>query len=389
MHAPLSRSGTVATVGGAILVAAVMGCSLSLAIALIAVRLDASGYSARAIGVSTAMGGVSMLVGAPFIPRIARAIGVSRMLLLSLLIAGLTMVAFTWSDNYWFWLVLRFNVGLMVTVAFVLSEFWITSMAPPNWRGLAVGFYGTSLGAGFAIGPMLLTLTGTGGNVPFYLGAAIFVIASAPLAINSRTAPPLEQHSGKSMWTVLREAPVATLAALCQGGIEVGGLSLLPVYAVRNGLSATEGALFASAFVLGNTLLQLPVGALGDRIDPRRVLLGLAAAGFIGAVLLAHTGDGDVRLFELGLVFWGGTVGALYPMGLTVLARLYRGGDLANASSTYVMAYAVGMLIGPVFMGLAMDVAPRAGFFWAVATILALYLGLGLWQMARERGARS
>lgn len=373
MLSPVSRATAAKTVAGAIIVATIAGCGLSLTIALLAVRLDAAGFSARAIGINTAAGGIATLLGAPAIPWTARKIGVSRLLMAALAVGGVTLVGFTLGDSYTLWLALRFMLGLVVTVSFVLSEFWITTWAPDGRQGLAIGLYAASLGAGFAVGPVILAWVGTSGNLPFYVGAALFAAAAGPLALNARGAPPLEVRSRKPLLTVLLEAPAATLAALLQGAIEVAGMSLLPVYALRVGLGVTESALLASLFILGNSALQLPLGVLADRFDRRKLLLGLGLVGFVGAVVLGEAGVAHLRVFEILLLLWGGIVGALYPVGLSQLAAMYRGPDLASANSAFVMAYALGMLAGPPLIGAGLDVSP-AGFFWTVAVLLALYL---------------
>ena len=54
-------------IAAAIFVATIVGCGLSLTIALLAVRLDQAGYSARAIGLNTAAGGVATLIASPWI----------------------------------------------------------------------------------------------------------------------------------------------------------------------------------------------------------------------------------------------------------------------------------------------------------------------------------
>ncbi len=346
---------------------------MSLTTALLAVRLDTAGFSARAIGINTAAGGVATLLCAPATPWIARKIGVVRLLTTALLLGGLALLCFTLSSSYLVWLVLRFFIGLVVTVNFVLGEYWITTRAPEGSRGIAVGVYATSLALGFAVGPLLLRWTGTDGDLPFYLGAALFVGAAGPLAFNAPSAPRLELRSTKTLLTFLREAPAATLAAMLQGAIEIAGLSLLPVYALRAGLGVADGALFASVFVVGSSALQMPLGLLADRVDPRKLLIALATIGLFGAAILAAIGPTEIRTFEALLLLWGGIVGALYPVGLSYIATKYRNADLAGANAAFVMAYAFGMLAGPPLVGAGLDFAPD-GFFWVIATLLALYL---------------
>ena len=359
---------------GAIIVATIVGCGLSLTVALLAVKLEQAGYSARAIGLNTAAGGVATLAAAPFIPWAARRLGVARLLMASLLLGGIALVGFTLTADYTAWLALRFAVGLSVTVMFVLSEFWITTWAPAGRNGLAIAVYVTSLAIGFAVGPLILARVGSAGDLPFFLGAVLFVGAAIPLMLNARDAPRLDTRSRKSMLSFLRESPAATLAGLLHGSIEVAGLSLLPVYAIRSGLSVNQGALFASLFILGNSALQLPLGALADRVDRRKLLLGIAAAGLAGAAFLGLFGTRSLVVFEGVLLLWGGIVGALYPVGLGQLGADYSGADLASANSAFVMTYALGMLVGPPLIGAGLDAAPPAGFFWAIAALIALYL---------------
>ena len=358
----------------AIAVATIVGCGLSLSIALLAVRLDRSGFSARAVGFNTAAGGLATFACAPFIPFMARFGGVARLLMAALVLGGLMLVGFTLTDDYLVWLALRFGIGAAVTVMFVLSEFWITSAAPARRRGLAIGCYVTSLAIGFAVGPLILTFVGTVGNLPFYIGGALFVGAALPLMLNAREAPSLESNSREPLIAFVGESPAAALAALLHGAIEVAGLSLLPVYALRSGLTIGDGALFSSLFILGNSLFQIQIGFLSDHLDARRLFPVLGIAGLIGACFLALLGTSHIILFDVGLLVWGGIVGAFYPVGLAQLGASYKGAELAEANSAYVMTYALGMLAGPPLVGLGLDLVSPSGFFWAAGFLVLVYL---------------
>ena len=359
---------------GAIATATIAGCGLSLTIALLSVRLDAMGFSARAIGLNTAAAGIAALVCAPAIPLLARRLGVARTLFAALVLGGIALLGFTVTDDYAAWLVLRFAVSAAVTVLFVLSEYWISTAAEGGARGLAIGLYATSLGAGFAAGPLVLAVLGTAGTLPFLAGAALFWLAAMPLLVTGRGAPALTEQSRKPLWHFLRDAPLATGAGLLQGAIEVAGIGLLPVYALRAGASVEQGALFASLFVLGNSALQVPLGLLSDRVDRRKLLLAIAMLGVAGALVLSAIGLSVPLAFEVLLLLWGGTVGGFYPVGLAQLGALYRDGDLAGANAAFVMAYSVGMLLGPPLIGAGLDFRPPEGFFLAVAVLIGVYL---------------
>ncbi len=369
---------------------ALVGCGLSLAIATLAVRLDQAGFSARAIGLNTAAEGFAVLVGAPFVPRAACRLGVARLLAFGLIAGAAILVGFTLTGEYAAWLVLRFGVGLSATVMFVLSEFWITSAAPSGRTGLAIAIYVTGLAVGSACGPLILAMAGTAGALPFAIAGALFAAASVPVALNGDAAPPVAASGGGAVVAVLRQAPATTLAGLLHGAIEAAAVSLLPVYALRAGVPVAEGASLVSVFILGTTVLQLPIGWIADRVDRRGLLLTLAVAGALGAALLGVLTLRDAFAFKLVLLAWGGIMGAFYPVGLNQLgADLGRSGSArggsAGANAAFVMTYALGMMIGPPLIGAGLDLVPPSGMFWTMATLIGLYGCLVGAQIVRRR----
>lgn len=370
----LALSAAIATVS-------LVGVGLSLTMALLAVRLAQLGYSARAIGLNPSAGGCATLLIAAFVPQLARQLGVRKLLFLALLTAVLSLASFAAYENYWAWLVIRGIYGASLTVLFVLSEFWINSVAPPQRRGVILGLYTTSLAAGFAAGPTILALTGTQGLPPFLAAVALFLIAAVPVALVGGHAPAVEQQPDTSIHGFVAAAPVATLAALVFGAIETASMGLLPVYALRSGMQAETGALLVSLFALGNVIFPIPMGVLSDRCDRRRLLRTIAALSLLGALLLPLAAKQSFALFACLLVVWGGVVGSLYAIGLAHLGARYKGAELAAANATYVMLYSVGMLAGPPFLGVGLDVAP-AGLFVGVAMMLAVYLAVASWRIA-------
>src|SRR3546814_3910580 len=55
-------------------------------------------------------------------------------------------------------------------------------------------------------------------------------------------------------------------------------LTLLPVYCLRQGFSADIALAMVSTVVVGDALLQLPIGALADRLSRRSLFTGCAVA---------------------------------------------------------------------------------------------------------------
>lgn len=361
------------TLAAAIATISTVGVGLSLSIPLLSLRMQEAGYNAGEIGLNTALGAVATLVFAPYVPRAAHYFGVRNLMLAALALGVLCLLAFGGTSDFTLWYPLRLLFGLSLTILFVMSEYWINSAAPPQRRGFVMGIYATALALGFAAGPALLGLSGTTGMLPFALGAGLFVLAAIPVALAGESAPVMESGGGKSLLAFLTGAPAATLAAFTFGVIETGGMSLLPVYAVRLDYGEAKAALCVSLFALGSVLFELPMGYLSDRIDRRLMLLWVGLAGLAGAAVAPFAGTSFAGLAAVLLV-WGGIVGALYPLGLAHLGARYTGAELATANAAFVMLYSTGMLVGPPVLGAAMDFWNPHGLFGGMAALFAGYV---------------
>ena len=374
LSALLSPRETLFSLASAIASVTIVGAGLSLTMPLLALRLDEQGFSARAIGFNATAGGLAVFLGAAAVPGLARWLGLKRLLVLAILVSCFSLLSFVWTQNYWAWLVIRAYFAAALCVLFVTSEYWINALAPPRQRGFVLGFYATSLSAGFAAGPMILGFTGTAGNLPFYAGMALFALAAAPIVMWSGKAPEIETAPRVGLLAVLANVPLAAFAGLLHGAIETASLGLLPVYALRAGESPETGALLVTLFALGNVVFQLPTGFVSDHMHRRKLLAWLAALSLFGAVGLALAGPRHILFFCCLLVLWGGAAGSLYAVGLAHLGSHYSGADLAGANAAFIMLYALGMLAGPPIVGFGMDLASPNGMFFTMAALLALYL---------------
>lgn len=357
----------------AILAISLVGVGMSLTIPLIALRMEAAGFSGEANGFGTAMAGVATLVASPAIPGLVRMAGVRNVLAaaIGLAVASLLALAFV-ADIYW-WFPIRFAFSCALTILFVVSEYSVNALSPPDRRGLWVGIYSTSLYLGFAAGPAFLNLVGTQGRLPFYVAAALFFAAALPIAAVGARIPGFSEKAGAPALTLFAQAPALMLASLLFGAVETGGMGLLPVHALRNGYGASTGALFVSFVAIGNVLFQLPIGLVSDRFDRNRLIVAIALIGLLGALVLTVIGSNFVA-FSVVLFVWGGIAGGLYMVGLAELGARYQGADLASANAAFVMLYATGMVAGPPLLGRALDASSRYGLFGGVAGLFLMYL---------------
>ena len=356
--------------------AAAIATGLSLGLPLLALVLQARGVSGTWIGLNTAVAGLASIVAPALVTPLARLFGAGRLLVGMLALVAVTFYAFHLVDGLAGWFVLRLVFHGALTIAFVVSEFWLVSLAPPEKRGLLVGIYATVFSVGLAVGPLVLAVTGSTGPLPFLVGACILAAAIVPAHLARRAPPDLHEESHHGTLGFVAAAPVATLAALAFGAVESGGLAILPLWGLAQGLDEGRAAWLLTAVGLGNVAMQIPIGLLADRLDKTR-LLGLFSLGSaLGAALLPLAASSSLAATLALLFLWGGIAAGLYTIGLAALADRYHGSDLAGANAAFVSMYGVGMLVGPAAIGVGLDVSPAAGAPLVMAAFFALHLAV-------------
>lgn len=355
-----------------------VGIAIGLGLPLLSVIMEKRGIAPTLNGLNAAMAGLASMAAAPFTMKFAHRHGVAPTMLLAIVFAAASSLGFYYLTNFWLWFPLRIVFHGAITVLFILSEFWINATAPPNRRGFVLGIYGTVLSLGFASGPLLFSILGSEGFLPFAVGAGVILLSAIPIFLARNESPVLNEKPKRHFMRYVLLVPTATAAVFIFGAVEYGGLSLFPIFGTRAGFSESQAALLLTVMGVGNFIFQIPLGMLSDRVKDRRTILSaLTLIGFVGALFLPMLVE-NWFLMALVLLFWGGCVSGLYTVGLSHLGSRLQGSDLAAANAAFVFSYAVGTVAGPQVIGAAMDVTGNDGFAWAIAGFFGLYVVLSL-----------
>jgi MFS family permease len=350
-----------------------VGIAIGLGLPLLSIILEKRGIPSTLIGLNTAMAGIAAMIAAPITTKLAHTYGVAQTMLWAVLISALSAMGFYYAGDFWMWFPLRFAFHGATTTLFILSEFWINAASPPSKRGFVLGIYATVLSLGFAAGPLIFSLLGSDGILPFLVGAGAILLAAIPIFVARSESPILDEKPELHFMRYVFLVPTATAAVFIFGAVEAGGLSLFPIFAVRAHFTESQAALLLTMMGVGNVIFQIPLGLFSDRIADRRPLLvGMALMGFVGTMMLPILINNWLLMAGL-LLFWGGCVSGLYTVGLSHLGSRLTGSDLAAANAAFVFCYAVGTVAGPQVIGAAIDVAGNNGFAWAIACFFGLY----------------
>lgn len=360
---------------------AAIGLQAGVGMPLVPLALEQQGYDKLTIGLVSAVWAIGMLAFGTRIPALAARFGAVPAIIGAVVIGALINCTYTVTSGPLAWGILNFLHGVIGGVPWVVSEIWMNVVVEEKQRGRVMGLYAGMVALGMALGPLVLQVVGVYGPVPFLTGAALSLLVAVPLLPSWRTAPRIRVDRESGFAAVVVAAPLAMFAAFACGLGEQVAFSFLPVYAVGAGVPAGTGALWLSAFVLGNVILQWPIGWLADHADRRVVLAGCTLASavlVIGLALIPAQWIGTIGVVML----WGGVSFSIYPVGLALLGQRFRGGDIARANTAFSLIYVVGGLVGRPVTGGAMDIfgAPGLGGSLAIFYVAAGLAALIAWR---------
>ncbi len=363
-----------------------VGVNLGILTPLVTLILERDGVDATLIGLNAAMPALAVLLFSPRIARLAGRAGTLTTLFagLGLALAGVLLMPVFRDLAAWF--VLRFGIGLALTMAWVVGETWINTVVTERNRGRVLGFYATAFYAGLACGPLIVQAIGIDGWMPFLAAAASLALAALPLMAAQGLAPALSARPALGFGQVVRVAPFIVAAATIAGLSETAVYTLLPLYGLRSGLGQDGAILMLTLFVAGGIAFQFPIGWLADRLGRRRTLLACMLASLAGCALLPFAAERGL-LFWLMTPLWGGLIASFYTLTLGLLGQRFEAHDLLVANAAFILAYELGGAVGPALGGAAMDLWDPHGLPLAVAGALAGFLLFAA--LRRSRGARN
>lgn len=356
--------------------AMIFGLTYGLSAPLIALSLTQLGFDQSMIGANASMQAVGVLVIAPFLPSLAWRTGPKLPLSLALLSAAAIMALFPIMPSVWLWFPLRLALGAASETLFVMTETWISQLSNEGSRARTMAIYTAAVSLGFAMGPALLSIIGSDGLLPYLLGGGFALLALLAMAMPWVQTPVFERSSYSNPLHYLGLIPVALGATLINAALETAGLSFLPLYAMRLGWNESSATLLLSVLLLGAILLQIPIGWLGDRMNWRKLVIGLGLASFAGALIWSLGISTKAIAYPL-LFVWGGLFVGIYTIMMTVVGSKFQGSDLVSVYSLLSVAWGIGAFIGPGSAGLAMQLTQHGlPIFAAIAcgafTLLAI-----------------
>jgi len=357
----------------------VFGFAFGMTYPLLSLILESRGVSSDMIGINSAMMPLGILLFSSVIPVVAKRFGARNLAITAAIVSGFMILGYKVFDNLSAWFVIRLIQGMSISTLFVLSEAWIVGSAGDANRGKIVAIYSSVLSGSFAAGPLLVSFIGIDGWLPFVLGTVVIFLGAIPFFFireDATSAP--EETKASGIFDFAPKAPMLLAAVGIFAIFDAATLSLFPVYGIKNGLDFATSANILTALIIGNVVLQFPIGWMCDKYSHRHILAGCA---LITAVLLLFVPMFIGSPLKWPLLILIGAAGyGVYTVSLTSLGDRFSGMELVNGSAAFAIVWGFGALTGSISGGWTMLVFGAHGLPYSLAVIyLILVIGL-IWR---------
>jgi MFS family permease len=351
------------------------GIAIGLFPALLSLNLDSNGFDTSWSGLLGATPALAGMAVVPFSPQIVARFGARPTYLAAAALTIATSVLFPVIRDLSAWFLLRFLMGVGISMQFAVGEAWINNLAAGPRRGRILSLYVVMICVGLCIGPSIMSLAGITGHKPFLAAAGIYALSCLPVLL-ARSMKPSAQ--GRAMVIGFLEAmmrkPTAMLSGLVDGFVFQTLLVFLPIYVLRLGADEGRAIEYLTVFMFGGIPLQFLVGYLLDRFGSEAVLVLTSICIVLGLPALARFISEPLAAWPI-LIVLGACSAAIYTAGVTAVSGAFTNEEMQSGTATFNVTWYIGGISGPAIAGYAMTIWNPHGL---AGTVIVSGLVLGI-----------
>ena len=365
------------------LCALIIGIKLGTLIPLLSLILESRGYSNTEIGLNVVAQPLAVILFVRITPIIIHKIGLARSIVIAQIFTILLYFTFPIFESLTAWFIIRFLIGFAGALAWNAFDTWMLSMANDSNRGKIVTIYNTVFVIGFAIGPMVISLTGIEGWLPFVVIAALSFLAIIPLITIKIDDPKLPEKKSLPVFAAIIAAPTIFGAAILCGLDDVMFVSFFPIFMIKSNFSQDLALQYVTITLVGGVICQPIVGVLLDKVN-KRLLMNIAVLiTFICPIIFALFIN-NFYIMAISCFMWGGAASGIFAISLTMLGERYSASQVAGATAILVMVFEVGSLTGPLIGGRVMDIVGPMGFIYTITSFTFIFLVISIYRTFRR-----
>lgn len=333
---------------------------------LLPVRGQLEGFTGSQIGLIGAGWAAGFTVGCLIVPHLVRRVGhvrtfgaLAAILASVVLLNGMIIEAYTW-------IFLRAMAGFCFAGSYMIIESWLNERVSDESRGAMFSVYMIVSQAAFMCGQYMLVIANPSKETLFMLGAILYSIAVIPTALSRAQSPAPLRQVKIDLKGMYKNSPAAFIGSLIAGILASSFQNFAPVFGVEQGMSSANIANMMVLVMLGALCFQYPLGRLSDFMDRRYVMVGLSLAGtVVGFMISGYSVNGEdpqLAFFAL-MVLLGGFVYPIYGLVNAHANDQAEPEDFVKISSSLLILYGIGNMIGPLVTGPVMEMLGTNALF--------------------------
>jgi MFS family permease len=336
-----------------------LGVAYGLAVAVIALHLDARGFDKRAIGELAAWFAAGLVAAAIPAGRVIGRVGAKRTLATALGGYALAVALFPRLDSFAAIAVDRFADGACSAFAWIAFETILLRRSSASDKAKVTSLYAIAMALGYIVGPLVARVVARAWPLEraFVVSGAIALAASAFVALRlepddhdrARAGAKREAHEGEgrtATTAILARIKTSCFATFAYGYFEASVVLFLPLYLVESkGIERDLTMTIPAFFAAGMLLFSNVAGRLGDRHGHLAVMRVLASIG--GAMVLGFVALGSFAPMAVAVFVAGATLASISPISLALQGVVTQPRDYERANAVYNGFYAAGILLGP------------------------------------------
>ena len=361
----------------------IMGNGLQLM--LLPIRGGIEGFTAFQIGLLGSGYFFGFVLGCAFTPRMIMRVGHIRTFAALVAIASAAALGYPMALDAIVWIMLRLITGFCLAGLYLVIESWLNDQATNETRGALISTYVTVNFTVITLGQMMVTLFQPSSFVLFSIASILVSLAAVPIVMTRSSQPaPITIVRFRPI-RMFRLSPTGTVAIFLIGLATGSFWTLGPSYASIVSGSVGDAALFMSAAVLGGAVAQLPAGKISDRVDRRKVLIGLAA--FCALVGMGFVWMEGAPFYWLGLsAAFGAGLLPSYAIAAAHVFDFADRSDYVEISAGLLLLNGMGSTIGPLLSSLSIEMWGQPGLFMVNAAIQIALIGFVAFRLSQREG---
>jgi MFS family permease len=364
-----------------------LGTAYGISIAVIALHLDARGFSKSDIGQLAAFFASGIAAMSLPVGFLLRRFSAKATLTASLLGYAVTVGAFPLLHGYWSIAFARFFDGAFSVGIWVSCETVLLMRANDDNKAYVTSLYAVAIAIGYVVGPLAAgpIARALSMQAAFFMSAAIATAAGVlvfarldpdppgaheaqvPRPEGGSSGPPARAHEGMALELIAR-IKTSCFATFAYGYFQASVVLFLPLYLVESkGIPRQTTILVPAFFAAGMLLFSNAAGRLGDRVGH---LLVMRALGTIGlAMILGFVFLDTFPPMAVAVFVAGATLASISPVSLALQGVVTAKRDYSRANAIYNVFYAGGMLLGPPISGLVLQRFGGAAMLYHLAAL--------------------